>query len=819
MVSGGHRSARGLIPCGAISVALASTMALAAPPQFELAWSGNFAAPQGPTRFALEDIDGDGVLDGVFPGRNVDGRVVIMRGVGDGSFVPQGEVLAGSSTDWVEIVDVDGDGVRDLVLALRASNGHVAVARGLGGFDFEAPVLTQVGRDVRAVAVGEDDGTGHRPLFAMVYGESALRPLAPDGLGGHAVLARRPLTPWSGGPALPQWLGRTDVDGDGSGDLLAINTGSGTLTRVPQSGSALGSERSWRAPAIKGERPGMAIGAVADLGGNSAPDVATAGLYLFAPQSLVIFQNDGAGDFAQRFTFPAAIEGYAWAAAAGDFDLDGDVDAVLTTALPGAVVVLENDGAGGFTAVQEISAGTFVRHAWVADVDGDCLPDLISVDIALNRIIVHRNITPGLGGCGGVAEGDEQRATTRSKRAGPAIALPEPTGRGLAQTTALAARVMHATPAGAEAVTRVLADFGADDFVRTAPRVMTRGASDGGLAGDPASCGPPSGPCEEPHGGLGCFTTACCIEVCGLDPSCCDEGWDEICVEYADFSCVNIACPRPGSCFEPHLTRGCDDEVCCPIVTRLDGFCGGTFWDEICVLEAQRFCTVTPCTLPPPHPASIDEEEPCYKRFNQGCSGNTSVSANWIEVTCGSRVHGTSSTGAPRDGEWFRIELASETRLRFEVHAEFPARLLHLVGSCEGPLEVLADTSAVNCNTLALDACLPAGIHQFVLAPGIPERILTSGQPCDLIDPDAPPVPDPPPFVPGFFGLKWQVSIDCLGCGGVTGDIDGDGFVNGVDLALVLGSWGPCPGCPADLDGDGSVDGTDLAIVLGNWTG
>jgi len=52
----------------------------------------------------------------------------------------------------------------------------------------------------------------------------------------------------------------------------------------------------------------------------------------------------------------------------------------------------------------------------------------------------------------------------------------------------------------------------------------------------------------------------------------------------------------------------------------------------------------------------------------------------------------------------------------------------------------------------------------------------------------------------------------------VPGDINGDGVVNGVDLALVLGSWGPCAGCPADINGDGTVSGLDLAIVLGAWS-
>ena len=50
------------------------------------------------------------------------------------------------------------------------------------------------------------------------------------------------------------------------------------------------------------------------------------------------------------------------------------------------------------------------------------------------------------------------------------------------------------------------------------------------------------------------------------------------------------------------------------------------------------------------------------------------------------------------------------------------------------------------------------------------------------------------------------------------GDINGDGIVNGTDLGLFLGSWGPCPGCPADFNGDGVVDGTDFGILLGSWT-
>jgi plastocyanin len=48
-------------------------------------------------------------------------------------------------------------------------------------------------------------------------------------------------------------------------------------------------------------------------------------------------------------------------------------------------------------------------------------------------------------------------------------------------------------------------------------------------------------------------------------------------------------------------------------------------------------------------------------------------------------------------------------------------------------------------------------------------------------------------------------------------DFDGDEEVGPFDLALLLGSWGPCPGCPADLDGDEEVGPFDLALLLGSW--
>lgn len=48
-------------------------------------------------------------------------------------------------------------------------------------------------------------------------------------------------------------------------------------------------------------------------------------------------------------------------------------------------------------------------------------------------------------------------------------------------------------------------------------------------------------------------------------------------------------------------------------------------------------------------------------------------------------------------------------------------------------------------------------------------------------------------------------------------DLTGNGVVNASDLALLLGSWGPCACCPADLNFDGVINASDLALLLGAW--
>ena len=59
-----------------------------------------------------------------------------------------------------------------------------------------------------------------------------------------------------------------------------------------------------------------------------------------------------------------------------------------------------------------------------------------------------------------------------------------------------------------------------------------------------------------------------------------------------------------------------------------------------------------------------------------------------------------------------------------------------------------------------------------------------------------------------------EVRLRTVLCG-ITGDIDGNGAVDGGDLAALLGNWGGSGA--TDLNGDGVTNGGDLATLLANW--
>lgn len=125
----------------------------------------------------------------------------------------------------------------------------------------------------------------------------------------------------------------------------------------------------------------------------------------------------------------------------------------------------------------------------------------------------------------------------------------------------------------------------------------------------PGTCGDVgAGNCFEANLGPGanpaCNDELCCQTICMDDPFCCDVDWDAACAQAADFTCPGgdiCGAPGSGSCFEVHITPGCNDADCCTAVCTIDPFCCDTSWDSDCVNLAVANC------LPPPGDWIINE--------------------------------------------------------------------------------------------------------------------------------------------------------------------------------------------------------------------
>jgi hypothetical protein len=317
-----------------------------------------------------------------------------------------------------------------------------------------------------------------------------------------------------------------------------------------------------------------------------------------------------------------------------------------------------------------------------------------------------------------------------------------------------------------------------------------------------AQCGPGAGDCYRPHDEPGCFGIACCNEVCTLSPDCCDSTWDQFCVDVATKLCADIPCPDQGGCFDVHDGTGCIDESCCNFTCLFDPFCCVGQWDSWCVDQAVQLCNATPCTVNVP-PGAVVEAEECKQRLTDGCN---MASPGFSGVVCGEVLTGTSSTGSPRDTDWYALSLNADAVVTLTISPEFPAEIMFVKGPCEAT-RVIGRQSTYNCTPAQLTAVLDAGLWYLVVSTATEPRPVSRGIPCPDDDPMTP---------PGFFGNHYVVWIDCAPQ--VTAaDLNGDGVVDGADLGLMLGAWGQFGGI-ADLDNSGVVDGADLGILLGSWT-
>jgi len=116
--------------------------------------------------------------------------------------------------------------------------------------------------------------------------------------------------------------------------------------------------------------------------------------------------------------------------------------------------------------------------------------------------------------------------------------------------------------------------------------------AEGLCSGHFPSCAAGSGLCTEQNDTPGCEDVGCCDTVCGQDPYCCLNAWDDTCVEEEAMFCRSSCGARAGDCFTVtgNGSPGCDDPSCCAEVCVRDFYCCRIEWDATCAEAAARYC-------------------------------------------------------------------------------------------------------------------------------------------------------------------------------------------------------------------------------------
>ena len=284
-------------------------------------------------------------------------------------FTRSPQIFTPAATNQIGLGDLDSDGDLDAVFSNQGRNySQVYLNDGTGHFTDSGQKLTQQGH---GVGIGDLDSDGDLDLFITCAGwsdEKRIRHQRPSKIylnNGHGIFKD---TGQDLGDTKPSGNGITLVDIDADGDLDAhifyykvsgtpyyhliyLNNGMGRFQRseikLPE-----GSYPFW-----------------CDLNGDGFADV----FLLEWGKGLRVMMNDGKTHFIDRWQIPDTTIQYG-DAALGDFDSDGDLDAIVANGggtRDDSTRVFFNDGTGNFTDSGQKLNPTKWAGICLGDLNGD----------------------------------------------------------------------------------------------------------------------------------------------------------------------------------------------------------------------------------------------------------------------------------------------------------------------------------------------------------------------------------------------------------------------------------------------------------------
>lgn len=394
---------------GCLLVTILATTAHAAPPLFDT-WrgypTGTAADGRYPWAAALGDLDHDGAADVVTAQGIFASTVTVLRNQGDGSYGAPARYATPLPSLDVAVGDFNGDGWLDVVasntganyegssvsLFLNQGNGTLSPRRvfSVGAGSFVGPV---------GLAVDDFDGDGRLDVVVARYGlngnGSTVALLRGDGAGNLAAPA---IYAAAGGPYK---VAAGDMNGDGRPDVVVANLNQKVTVLLNNGAGGFAPAISYNVLPLAGGDFFPAV-ELADVDHDGDLDVFYSSTRTWIDSDtgvIALFHNAGNGALTGPQTIPMLwfTAGPADLAAA-DLNGDGWVD-VLGAHYDGRAgdgwEVAMNDGAGGFLPATRYPGGQTTVAALAGDVDGDHVPDVLSVDNYSLEVTVHHN--PGNG--------------------------------------------------------------------------------------------------------------------------------------------------------------------------------------------------------------------------------------------------------------------------------------------------------------------------------------------------------------------------------------------------------------------------------------
>jgi len=239
-----------------------------------------------------------------------------------------------------------------------------------------------------------------------------------------------------------------------------------------------------------------------------------------------------------------------------------------------------------------------------------------------------------------------------------------------------------------------------------------------------------SGSCFTPHANPNCDSATCSSAVCVFDPFCCTTSWDASCAALAGFACPGnpgtCGGPGTGGCFEPQPNGACNDATCCTAVCAVDPTCCSEAWDQICVILANTVC-VTNCE-PFADPDSVAETELCDARANDPCYAAAGGAAEVLlpNRQLRGRLGAIQGNKFPADVDVFDIMVEDGdgdgfARVTLDFSSSSKAWAALLAGSkCTPIADALLTVASELCvDTASASLCVPAGAYRVVVAGGV----------------------------------------------------------------------------------------------------